>query len=591
MEGELSLLNVKTFVVVAIGVVVTAIIGVGIVAGQNASVCVTGGAVPAGSTGLISDCETLLSLKSALRGSAKLNWWAGRSIEKWDGIKVQGGRVAELSLPNRNLDGVLPVGLGSLSALKTLDLSANSLTGQIPASLNNLTLSRLRLGGNSLTGCVPANLLSVSDSDVASLNLPSCGGTTPPATPTATNTPMPTDTPTPTPVPTAIPTPTSTPVNTPTATSVCFTGGAVPSGNTGLAQDCETLLAMKSALRGSGKLNWWAGRSIEKWDGIKVQGGRVAELSLPNRNLDGVLPVGLGSLSALKTLDLSANSLTGQIPASLNNLTLSRLRLGGNSLTGCVPANLLSVSDSDIASLNLPSCGGTTPPAATPTPTSTPTPTPALAPDLVVDSPTVSHGSPMASQSFTLRTHVRNQGNGPSGSTTLRYYRSADSTVTSGDAEVGTERLSRLDPSGSSGESITLMAPSTPGVYYYGVCVVPVVRESDTSNNCSDAVAVTASAFRLEDISWIADGITDSESRAVDHIRALDRIDASMSQRVAGSLWISDGVSEDDLQALDDLRNLAGTLPGDSRVGDDNTRSDRVSHTGRSQVCTIDSRH
>ena len=169
------MLNVKTFVV--IGVIVAAIIGVGIVTGQDDSVCVTGGAVPTGSAGLISDCETLLSVKSALRGSANLNWWSDRSIEEWDGITVENGRVTEVSLPNRSLDGIIPAGFGSLSALKTLDLSGNTLRGTIPASLNSLTaLTKWRLAGNGLSGCVPYDFAQVSDNDAASLNLLACGG-------------------------------------------------------------------------------------------------------------------------------------------------------------------------------------------------------------------------------------------------------------------------------------------------------------------------------------------------------------------------------------------------------------------------------
>ncbi len=183
------MLNVKTFVVV--GVIVAAIIGVGTVMGQDDSVCVTGGAVPTGSAGLISDCETLLGVKSALRGTAKLNWWSGRSIEKWDGITVENGRVVGVSLPNRSLNGVIPTGFGSLSALKTLDLSGNSLTGTIPASLNNLTaLTKWRLAGNGLSGCVPYNFAQVSDNDLASLGLSTCGGSGP--APTAVPTTVPT---------------------------------------------------------------------------------------------------------------------------------------------------------------------------------------------------------------------------------------------------------------------------------------------------------------------------------------------------------------------------------------------------------------
>ena len=118
----------------------------------------------------------------------------------------------------------------------------------------------------------------------------------------------------------------------------------------------------------------------------------------------------------------------------------------------------------------------------------------APAPDLVVDRPTVSESAPEAGARFTLNAAVRNQGNGPSPSTTLRYYRSGDSTITTGDTEVGTDSVFRLDASESGDESVSLTAPSTPGAYYYGACVDPVAGESDTQNNCSSAVAVTVSA-------------------------------------------------------------------------------------------------
>ena len=118
----------------------------------------------------------------------------------------------------------------------------------------------------------------------------------------------------------------------------------------------------------------------------------------------------------------------------------------------------------------------------------------ALAPDLVVDTPTVSESAPGAGASFTLNTTVRNPGSGASDSTTLRYYQSTDSTVTTGDTEVGTDSVSRLGVSASEDESISLAAPSTPGTYYYGACVDPVPGESDTTNNCSAAVTVIVGA-------------------------------------------------------------------------------------------------
>ena len=89
---------------------------------------------------------------------------------------------------------------------------------------------------------------------------------------------------------------------------------------------------------------------------------------------------------------------------------------------------------------------------------------------------------------------VRNQGNGLSASTTLRYYRSSDATITTGDTEVGTDTVGSLTAAASSDQSISLTAPSTAGTYYYGACVDPVSGESATGNNCSSAVTVTVAS-------------------------------------------------------------------------------------------------
>ena len=116
------------------------------------------------------------------------------------------------------------------------------------------------------------------------------------------------------------------------------------------------------------------------------------------------------------------------------------------------------------------------------------------APDLVIQTPSVSDSSPNAGGSFTLSATVRNQGNGLSASTTLRYYRSPDATISTGDMEVGTDAVSALTPAGASDGSISLTAPSTAGTYYYGACVDPVSGESATGNNCSTAVTVTVAS-------------------------------------------------------------------------------------------------
>ena len=115
-------------------------------------------------------------------------------------------------------------------------------------------------------------------------------------------------------------------------------------------------------------------------------------------------------------------------------------------------------------------------------------------PDLVVESPSVSDNTLTTGQSFTLSATVRNQGTGSSASTTLRYYRSSNSTISTSDTQVGTDSVSGLSASGTSAESISLSAPSSAGTYYYGACVNSVTGESNTGNNCSTGVRVTVSS-------------------------------------------------------------------------------------------------
>ena len=115
-------------------------------------------------------------------------------------------------------------------------------------------------------------------------------------------------------------------------------------------------------------------------------------------------------------------------------------------------------------------------------------------PDLVVQSPSISDSMLNEGESFTLSATVRNQGAGQSAATTLRYYRSTDATIITGDTEVGTDAVSALAASSTSNQSIILTAPSTAGAYYYGACVDPVSGESNAGNNCSNSSTVTVSS-------------------------------------------------------------------------------------------------
>ena len=114
-------------------------------------------------------------------------------------------------------------------------------------------------------------------------------------------------------------------------------------------------------------------------------------------------------------------------------------------------------------------------------------------PDLMVQSPYASIVSPVPEQVFTVGVRVRNNGTADAASTTLRWRRSSDATITTSDTEVGTSAVAGLSAFSSSSESVKLTAPSNAGTYYYGACVDAVTDESDTTNNCSSSVRVKIS--------------------------------------------------------------------------------------------------
>jgi subtilisin family serine protease len=105
-------------------------------------------------------------------------------------------------------------------------------------------------------------------------------------------------------------------------------------------------------------------------------------------------------------------------------------------------------------------------------------------PDLIVPSLSLTDASLTIGETFTINAAVQNIGTAPSASTTLRYYRSTNSTISSFDTQIGTDFVLALSPGGSSAESISVSAPSTTGTWYIGACVDTVAGETVTSNQC-----------------------------------------------------------------------------------------------------------
>lgn len=117
----------------------------------------------------------------------------------------------------------------------------------------------------------------------------------------------------------------------------------------------------------AGGANWYLSRpwnittpavGKEGWDGVTLdEDGHVLKIELPGMNLVGKIPAGLFSLPYLETLDLSNNTLTGQleeiIPDDPKATKLVYVDLGQNQFSGTIP-----VSVNKLTSLNKLSLGG-----------------------------------------------------------------------------------------------------------------------------------------------------------------------------------------------------------------------------------------
>ena len=187
-------------------------------------------------------------------------------------------------------------------------------------------------------------------------------------------------------------------------------------------------------------------------------------------------------------------------------------------------------------------------------------------PNLEVWNQTVDNASPVQGDSFTLSVSVVNTGTGQSAATTLRYYRSTDATITTGDTAVGTDEVGALTRQGSANESVELTAP-TAGTYYYGACVDAVANESDTTDNCSASVEVDVQApAKRVVISPRSLKFTALGSTATVTVKVLDENDDEDED--ASWVWISifsvsSGIS---IKKVDGGMEITSTKTGSGRV-------------------------
>ena len=383
----------------------------------SASACVAGGAVSdTVNTGLVSDCEALLSAHDTLARTGSLNWSADTPIARWDGLGVGGSpqRVTRLNLAGKGLGGTIPASLGELTMLADLNLRTNALSGPIPAELGGLTnlvrlnlhtnqltgpvpdlsrmsnLEEMYLARNMLTGAVPAWLNGMTNmrelwlwGNELSGTIPDLSGMTSlEKLKLAAND-----------LEGGVPEASALPANlrwliiqeNPLGGTIPDLSGMsrltvlwlhtngltgevpashLPSSLTSLNLHSNQFSGEIPDLSGLDRLQWLRLQNNQLSGAIPSTLGDMDSLTrlwLHENMLSGPIPAWLGGLTKLQRLWLSDNMLSGEIPEELGDLathSLVQWRLSGNRLTGCVPAGLAAIADNDFDGLGLDVCSG-----------------------------------------------------------------------------------------------------------------------------------------------------------------------------------------------------------------------------------------
>ncbi len=255
---------------------------------------------------LPSDSLALNALYAVTKGASwttSTNWTNGFPVALRFGVKVERGRVVEISLPANNLDSTLPwVALAQLTALRTLRIAGNVLGGSIAHNICSMTaLQTLDLSGNRFEGgvealcCLPAGLqqLNISNNRL-----------------------------------------------------------------TGFISDCLRQITALQDFDASGN------QFIGGFPSFLVQMPQMQSLNLRGNRLSGSLPSAIGqnvgqnallhgsnklaqtsAVQGLQRLDISRNLFTGTLPQELGNLTaLRELALDSNAFAGAVPEALGNIT-------------------------------------------------------------------------------------------------------------------------------------------------------------------------------------------------------------------------------------------------------
>ncbi|XP_028110910.1 receptor protein kinase TMK1-like isoform X2 [Camellia sinensis] len=270
------------------------------------------------------DAFVMQDLKKSLNPSDSLGW-TDQDHCKWQYVTCSyDNRVTQIQIGYLNLTGFLPPSLANLTALQTLDLTANSLGGRLPSLAGLSSLQYLFLSYNMFSSIPSDFFLGMTSLEIVGLDYIPFSAQ---------------------PIPDSI-----------QSASSLKVFSATLSNFTGKIPDCFGVARLTALYLASNNLEgglpatfpgssieqlWLTGQnSIHKLNGsiaVIQNMTKLTELWLNFNNFSGQFP-DFSRLTWLESFEMSDNSITGQVPTSLVNLPrLTNVRLMNSLLQGPTP--------------------------------------------------------------------------------------------------------------------------------------------------------------------------------------------------------------------------------------------------------------
>ncbi|CAI7843474.1 unnamed protein product [Closterium sp. NIES-54] len=238
--------------------------------------------------------KALLAIKAAWKSGfyAASTWQEGSTdTSAWEGLDIDdSGNVVSMRLVSAGVEGPLPAAFAALTALTSLDLRQNKLTGEIPRGVFSKMpyLKEFYVADNKLSGLFPwRQIFGQANSPLQMFEID----------------------------------------------GNAFTGG-IPNTLFQNAPNLQTFTA-------SG--NKFAGQMPTGLSGCPL----LSVIDLSDNQLTGPIPSAFGRMDGLEVFDVSSNLLTGYLPATFGfSTTLMNFDVSNNKLSGYLPTSLANLGQS-----------------------------------------------------------------------------------------------------------------------------------------------------------------------------------------------------------------------------------------------------